>query len=273
MADDDDGGLAGTSRRGYGAGGTLVPVPDPSVLTTAQLDRATQFLEGNIRALETRFMDRFAALDREREILRLEFTRVPDMVVDQVNHLKEYLGEAIEKLENVTDEKFASVNRQFIERDTRTEQAAIATKIAVDAALQAQKEAAGAQNESNAAAITKSEAATVKQIDGIMALLSSNMTATNDKIADLKGRLDRGEGGATSAARVVDVNQGASMNEAARNTNAIALVATGISAIAVVIAVVGMFIMAHNTSIQPTVQYVPAPTAPIQQSAPITVPR
>jgi hypothetical protein len=270
MANEPD-NSEGSPRRGYGAGGTLVPVPDPTVLTTAQLDRAVQFLEGNIRALETRFMDRFAALDREREILRLEFTRVPTMVIEQVEHLKDYLTEAIAKHSDVTDEKFASVNRQFIERDVRTEQAAIATKIAVDAALQAQKEAAGAQNESNAAAITKSEAATVKQIDGIMALLNSNMTATNDKIADLKGRLDRGEGGTATTDRAIDVAQGAHQNQAMNNSNVIAFFAAGIATIAMIGFIISLFV--HGApSIQPTVQYVPAPTA-IPTPAPVTVPR
>jgi hypothetical protein len=81
---------------------------------------------------------------------------------------------------------FGSVQKQFAERDVRTDQAAIATKIAVDAALQAQKEAAGAQNESNSAAITKSEAASAKQMDGIQALLQSESKATGEKFDDIK---------------------------------------------------------------------------------------
>jgi hypothetical protein len=64
----------------------------------------------------------------------------------------------------------------------------------VNAALQAQKAAASAQNDSNAAAITKSEAATIKQIDGILALLNSNTIRTNNKIATINARLDRGDG-------------------------------------------------------------------------------
>jgi hypothetical protein len=132
----------------------------------------------------------------------------------------------------VTDEKFASVARQFVERDVRTEQAAVATKIAVDAALQAQKEAAGAQNESNAAAITKSEAATAKQLDGITILLNSNKQALDDKIADLKGRLDRGEGVTIQqhdqVARTFDntvVSQGHILNQGQSNANIIATIA------------------------------------------------
>ena len=75
-----------------------------------------------------------------------------------------------------------SIQLQFDERDIRSRASEDAAKIAGNAALQAQKEAAAAQNESNAAAITKSEGVTVKQIDGILALLASNTNSMNDKI-------------------------------------------------------------------------------------------
>jgi hypothetical protein len=156
----------------------------------------------------------------------------------------EALSEKLIGMTTVTEEKFASVARQFIERDVRTEQAAVATKIAVDAALQAQKEAAGAQNESNAAAITKSEAATAKQLDGITILLNSNKQALDDKIADLKGRLDRGEG-VTSNARdnVSDrynatmVAQGGALGHGQSNSNTIAMVAAGLAFVAIMASV------------------------------------
>jgi hypothetical protein len=78
--------------------------------------------------------------------------------------------------------------------DIRSQASEDSAKVAVNAALQAQKAAASAQNDSNAAAITKSEAATIKQIDGILALLNSNTIRTNNKIATINARLDRGDG-------------------------------------------------------------------------------
>jgi hypothetical protein len=222
---------------------STVPVPDPTLLTTAQLDRAVSYLEAKFGA-------RLDAMDKAQELLHEDFVRVPTEMDKQASHLKDVIESELRGFVAVSDEKFASVDRQFSERDTRTEQAAIATKIAVDAALQAQKEAAGAQNESNAAAITKSEAATVKQIDGIMALLNSNVTATNDKIADLKGRLDRGEGTGNS------------------------LYSMAAAMAAMLALLISAFAAYHSGSltppIQPTVQYVPAPTA---VPAPVTVPR
>jgi hypothetical protein len=96
---------------------------------------------------------------------------------------------AVDKLEAVNAEKFAGITTQFKERDTRTDQSAAATKIAVDAALQAAKEAVAAQNTASAQAIAKSEAATTKQIDAIANLITAQTKATDEKVDDVKGRL------------------------------------------------------------------------------------
>jgi hypothetical protein len=61
------------------------------------------------------------------------------------------------QLRELHSERFSSIALQFEERDKRTEQLSVADKTAIAAALQAQKEAAGAQNESNTAAVAKIE--------------------------------------------------------------------------------------------------------------------
>jgi hypothetical protein len=94
----------------------------------------------------------------------------------------------------VDDEKFRSIELQFIERDKRTEQLSLADKTAIAAALQAQKEQAVAQNQSNAAATAKSEANFTKQIDQISTLIQSTAKAQDDKTNDIKDRLTRIEG-------------------------------------------------------------------------------
>jgi hypothetical protein len=119
---------------------------------------------------------------------------------------------------------------QFAERDVRLDQASIATKIAVDAALQAQKEAANATNVSNTAAIAKSELNTTKLIDGIVALLNSTVKATDEKISDLKGRLDRGEGNTIGVQHNVNERRNDSNTMIAYITLAIAA-ATGVIAL------------------------------------------
>jgi hypothetical protein len=133
----------------------------------------------NQTAIETALTARMDALNE----LRVRFVHMPKEWSEDIDHLR-----------GIQNEKFESVQRQFAERDTRAEASEKAAKLAVDAALSAQKEAAAAQNASNAAAIQKSEAATTKQLDGILALLGQNNQALSDKIVAITGRLDRNEG-------------------------------------------------------------------------------
>lgn len=104
------------------------------------------------------------------------------------------MDEKIASLKSVHDERFASIETQFLERDTRTEQTSKDSKVAVDAALQAAKEAVGEQNKSSALAIAKSEAATTKQIDQIGVIIQTTTKGVDDKIDDIKGRLQAIEG-------------------------------------------------------------------------------
>ena len=67
-------------------------------------------------------------------------------------------------------------------------------KIAVDAALQAAKEAVAEQNRSFALATGKSETATMKQIDALGLAIQTANKGLDDKIADLKDGLTRIEG-------------------------------------------------------------------------------
>jgi hypothetical protein len=206
---------------------TTTPIPDPTTLTTDQLRR-------ELAALRDTVETRLDAMDKAAQLFHENLTRVPTDTDKQISHLKE-----------LHEERFASIQTQFDERDVRSAASEDAAKVAVDAALQAQKEAAAAQNASNAAAITKSEAATVKQIDGILALLTSNSTALSDKIAVINGRLDRSEGVAR--------------NRAANTTTVIAVAAV----IATLVGVAAMSLNGHQPSV-PQIQVAPPPlvTAP-----------
>jgi predicted transcriptional regulator len=152
-----------------------IPNPDPSILTTAQLLRELANQKELVDATVGPIISRLDVMDRS--------------IDSKVTHLRE-----------LHDEKFVSIDKQFDERDVRTDLLATGTKIAVDAALQAAKEAVGEQNKSSALAIAKSETATTKQIDQLQTLIQTNNDATNDKINDIKARLDRGEGGKTGVA-------------------------------------------------------------------------
>jgi hypothetical protein len=126
------------------------------------------------------------ALDANKaalEVLRQRLLELPDEHAQNIDHLR-----------GIQDEKFASIQRQFSERDERVAAQAASSKVAVDAALSAQKEAAASQNASNAQAIAKGEAAITKQLDGMAMLQSNSNAALTDKIASLASRLDRLEG-------------------------------------------------------------------------------
>ncbi len=164
------------------------PVPDPTILTTQQLLASVVSLKEFISTTRELLETRLDAMDTATRLNKEQMDRIPEMIDDKLTQFK-YL----------TLEKFHSIETQFKERDTRTEQSSKDSKVAVDAALQAAKEAVGEQNKSSALAIAKSEASTNKQLDQIGTLINSTNKALDEKINDLKGRLDRGEGQKTQA--------------------------------------------------------------------------
>lgn len=184
---------------------TNVPIPDPSLMTTKQLQREVfglrELLEvklgstvetvGLVRSIiETRLNGN----DQAIKLLQDTADRFPGRIDEKIRALREVHDQKFASIEDATDEKFSSIQTQFTERDVRTEQAAGAVKIAVDAALQAQKEAAGEQNRSNTLAQTKSETATTKQIDQLGNLIQTMSKAIDDKFGDVKDRITRIEG-------------------------------------------------------------------------------
>lgn len=121
---------------------------------------------------------------------------IPDPTALTTDQLRREIGALRELVEarsdgdrKLNDERFLGIETQFVERDKRTEQTTHDNKVAVDAAFAAAKEAVGEQNKSNAASITKSEAAFTKQIDQTGVLLNAVAKATDEKIDDLKTRL------------------------------------------------------------------------------------
>src|ERR1035437_3565376 len=149
-----------------------IPVPDPSVLTTDSLNAAKEDLR---REAETLLHNRQA----EVAALRVEL-----------------MGE-IRRLEDIESERLLRIDQRFEERDERTDQIAQLGRISLDAALAAAKEAVGEQNKSNALSITKSENSMKEQVNANANQTSTRLDALADKIEDMKGRIDRGEGGQT----------------------------------------------------------------------------
>jgi hypothetical protein len=183
---------------------TVIPNPDPSVITSEAIDRRTENLGAVINA-------RIDGMEKAVNVFQADLTRVPTqldraiqglrdliearlvgvssdlesihiqlgnrdhVVKTQVDGMYALLSEEIAKLAAVTTERFVGVAAQFSERDTRTDQRAGDTKLAVDAAFAAAKEAT-----------SKIEAGFTKAIDGLQQLLNTTTAAINDKVTDLK---------------------------------------------------------------------------------------
>ena len=107
----------------------------------------------------------------------------------EIAALKELSDNRLDALEKLMDQKFVGIKTQIDDRDIQTDKASRDVKSAVDAAFAAAKEAVGEQNKSNALSITKSEAATTKQIDLIFELIKTNTSVSDGKVADIKDRL------------------------------------------------------------------------------------
>ena len=162
----------------------IIPNPDPSDLTKDKINHDLLALEHQlverINGIRSTLEARLGAMDKAAELFDQNLNRIPTLTDREVGHLRE-----------VHEEKFLSIQRQFLERDTRVEQTARDTKVAVDAALQAAEKAVGKQNESFALSINKSEAATTKQIDQQVLNAQTTASGLDSKIVDVKDRITR----------------------------------------------------------------------------------
>jgi len=152
------------------------PIPDPTILTTQQLQR-------EISALKEIIFTRLDAMDKAMVVFSDAITRTPTDVDKQIAHLKE-----------LHQEKFESIVKQFGERDARMDREAASNKTSLDAALQAAEKAVNKQNETFALSIAKSENATNKQMEQQATLIHTSNGALESKISDLKDRVTIIEG-------------------------------------------------------------------------------
>lgn len=152
------------------------PDPDPTVMTTEQLDRSI----GCVREiLETRLN----GMDTAIELLQSTSDKFPARIDEKILALKD-----------VHDEKFRSIQKQFDERDVRTDTSRVSDKTAVDAALAAQEKSFSKQGETFSDATLKSEQQFTKQMDQIRELHQTEIRGLQAQFYDLKDRFNRGEG-------------------------------------------------------------------------------
>jgi hypothetical protein len=153
--------------------------PDPSLLTTQQLQRENAALKELIFSKLDAITSRLDAADKAVQLLHEDVTRVPTDVDKAVSHLRELVFQKL-------DTNYDGVQLQFKERDIRVDQTAKDNKVAVDAALSAAKEAVGEQNKSSALAIAKQEATFNKQLEQLTLLVNTVTGGLVDKFNDLK---------------------------------------------------------------------------------------
>ena len=169
-------------RGGHSGGPDInVPIPDPSLLTTQVIRDGL----ANLKALVNARMD---AMDTATGLRIDILNRVPAETEKLIKHLRE-----------VQDEKFHTIDNQFVERDVRTAQASVAADDALKAALQAAKELVGAQGEASSAAAVKSETSFAKQIDQLGTIIQTMQLALDARITELKERIDRFEASSSGA--------------------------------------------------------------------------
>lgn len=172
------------------------PNPDPTILTTQRLLREVSLSR---EIIETRL----GGMDKAIELLQRTTDKIPDLIKGEVTQLKELHAEKFSSFSAQLQTQCQGIATQFAERDNRTEQLSIADKTAIAAALQAQKEAAAAQNESNATANNKMELNFAKLIEAQQLAQQAMQKNMDDKFNDLKGRQDRGEGSSTGVGNMV----------------------------------------------------------------------
>lgn len=175
------------------------PRPDPTLLTTQQLLR-------ELSSLREIFETRLSGMDRAASVLAETVNRTPTAIQTAIANLNDVYDERFRSIQQqlgdraeTIDERFASIAKQFIERDVRTDQAATASASALAAALQAAKEAVFEQAQAAAKAADKTETSTSKQIDLLLSQIKAQGETFSDRLAELKERIDRGEGSTSGA--------------------------------------------------------------------------
>ncbi len=197
-------------------------------------------------------------MDKAIELLQSTADKLPAQISDEVVQLRQLHDEKFTSINKQLETRFDGIDKQFLERDKRTEQLSLADKTAIAAALQAQKEAAGAQHDSNTTANSKMEANFATLISQTQALLQEVRRGTDDKINDLRGRLDKGEG----------VNRGVSDNRTesrASTSSVIGIVSAAFVGISMLVSAVIFVSGLHggnNTALQPAAIAV-TPIAPL----------
>jgi hypothetical protein len=220
--------------------------PDPTILTREASDRAKESAD-KVDTLRDEAMQRELALRQTmrehetqslRELLDVRLAamdKATDLRLAAINAIPELIAAAVTHLENLMDERLSSVDLRFTERDTRTSQAAETSQKALDAALLAAAALVNQQNEANATAATVQTLSFTKQIDQIIVLTERQQKSSDDRLAELKERIDRGDG-SSAGVRVATTDRQSNNNLIIAVVTAVLfVVSVGVSVVAIIL--------------------------------------
>jgi hypothetical protein len=199
------------------------PVPDPTELTDRAIarlrDEMKTYIDGQFEVRD----ERFRGLDEATKLRLAQVTRTHEAIKDDI-------AEATDGLEKLMNEKFDANERLRVEQKRDT-------KDAVDAALNAAKEAVKEQTTASEKAITKSEDSTGNQIDSLRRELSDLKDREGDDVRTLRGEITTV---ASTANGTIQQKAGAKEDR----TALYAVIGLGATVLLVVVAVLG-FALAH----------------------------
>jgi hypothetical protein len=145
-----------------------LPVPDPTTLTTELTHREIAHLKELHGELIDALEERLDAYEQAHE------TKHRERAAEVEKEVQHFVELAAERFAGVAD-RFAGIQLQLTERDSRVAESSQASKDAIAAALAAQKEAVG-----------KSEQATKEQLASLKSELGESIASLRTQLDDMK---------------------------------------------------------------------------------------
>jgi len=152
------------------------PIPDPTALTL-------QLVFREISALERIINSKLDAIAKATELLQRASDRVPSEVDQKIANLHDLQLERISALNGMMDQQIMRVEQSLRDR-----------RMAVEAMVNASKEAVGIASEAAKEAAEKTERNFIKMIDQLGVQTQTESRALDSKITEVKDRLDAGIG-------------------------------------------------------------------------------
>lgn len=173
------------------------PVPDPTLLTTEAVARATETFLREIAALRELHDKDMGSL---RAIIEARLDAMNERHVAGQDVAVRVRGEVEEKISHARElaaARFAALDQSLAARDKQADDRAAAASLALTTALASARELVETRAASTAEAAGKYEKSITAQLGQIAEVASLNRQQLEDKINAVKERLDRGEGAST----------------------------------------------------------------------------